>query len=102
VLRAVRAAPRAGRHPGLPRQQPVPDLRPSCAVAQQHGQEALRVLAHGDAERATADTEWVLVLQPDVLAADPRWSPPPRPARARDAGAPLWTDDFSSPWPVLR
>jgi len=71
-------------------------------LAQQHGQEALRVLAHGDAALATADTEWVLVFEPEVLRADPALEGEATPWPAHAAQAPLWTDDFSSLWPVLR
>ncbi|HEX5009081.1 MAG TPA: fused MFS/spermidine synthase, partial [Planctomycetota bacterium] len=79
------------------------DLAPVVRrLAQQHGQQALRVLARGDAARATADTEWVLVCEPDVLRADPALAPAATPWPAHATQAPLWTDDFSSLWPVLR
>jgi hypothetical protein len=79
------------------------DLAPVVRrLADKHGQEALRVLVHGDSALATADTEWVLVFEPEVLRADPGMQDAATPWPAHAAQGPLWTDDFSSVWKVLR
>ena len=70
-------------------------------LARHAGMQAVRVIDHEDPSRGVFDSEWVLITTNAGFVADPAI------ARARTpievpAGLRLWTDDYSSLFPIIK
>ena len=70
-------------------------------LARNAGMQAIRVVDHEDPSRGVFDSEWVLITTNARFVADPSV------ARARSpievpAGLRLWTDDYSSLFPIIK
>jgi hypothetical protein len=70
-------------------------------LAQNAGMQAVRVIAHEDPSRQLFDSEWVLVTLNAEFLANPEVVRARQPI-AIPAGLRLWTDDYSSLFPIIK